>query len=160
VVCAALCFATSGTGDILREFVSVTSTDCKAMYDFLALSPLDFEELIRDLLQEELGILLESFGPGRDKGIDFRHSAAGHSTVVQAKHYGRSGNKQLLRAARLENKKVKALWPAVQRYILATSVSLSPGLKTQLVAAMPDTPLNSPVTKSRFFSFASGLQRR
>ena len=42
------------------------------MYDFLPLSPLDFEELVRDLLQAELNIRLESFGPGTDKGIDFR----------------------------------------------------------------------------------------
>jgi len=42
------------------------------MYDFRTLSPLDFEELVRDLLQAELQIRLESFSPGRDQGIDFR----------------------------------------------------------------------------------------
>jgi hypothetical protein len=39
-------------------------------YDFQTLSPLDFEELVRDLLQTEFGLLFESFGPGRDPGID------------------------------------------------------------------------------------------
>ena len=37
-------------------------------YDFQTLSPLDFEELVRDLLQAEFGLLFESFGPGRDLG--------------------------------------------------------------------------------------------
>jgi len=42
------------------------------MYDFRTLSPIDFELLVRDLLQAELGITMESFGPGKDGGIDFR----------------------------------------------------------------------------------------
>ena len=39
-------------------------------YDFTSLSSYDFEGLVRDLLQEELGITLESFTSGRDHGID------------------------------------------------------------------------------------------
>jgi hypothetical protein len=113
------------------------------MYDFLTLSPLDFEELIRDLLQAELNVRLESFGPGPDQGIDCRHSTGGRGIVVQAKHYGRSGTKKLLHAARMENGNVIALWPAVRRYILATSVSLSPALKNRIVAEMPGTPLDA-----------------
>ena len=123
-------------------FGIVTSTDCLSMYDFLTLSPLDFEELIRDLLQAELNVRLESFGPGPDQGIDFRHSTGGRGIIVQAKHYGRSGPKELLRATRMENDNVIALGPAVRRYILATSVSLSPALKNRIVAEMPDTPLD------------------
>ena len=46
------------------------------MYDFRTLSPLDFEELVRDLLQAEFGLLFESFGPVRDWGIDFRFAHA------------------------------------------------------------------------------------
>jgi hypothetical protein len=46
-------------------------------YDFQTLSPLDFEELVRDLLQAEFGLLFESFGPGSDLGIDFRSAIAG-----------------------------------------------------------------------------------
>jgi hypothetical protein len=102
------------------------------MYDFLTLSPLDFEELIRDLLQAELHVRLESFGPGPDQGIDFRHSTGSRGIIVQAKHYGRSGTNKLLRAARMENGKVNALGPAARRYILATSVSLSPGLTRRI----------------------------
>ena len=46
-----------------------------ADYDFTAcLSPLDFELLSKDLLEAELGIQLENFSEGRDKGIDLRYA--------------------------------------------------------------------------------------
>jgi hypothetical protein len=41
-------------------------------YDFRQLSPHDFEQLARDLIQARDGIFLESFKNGRDVGIDFR----------------------------------------------------------------------------------------
>jgi len=41
-------------------------------YDFKNLSPIDFEELCRDLLQKELEVTFESFTEGKDGGIDFR----------------------------------------------------------------------------------------
>ena len=56
-------------------------------YDFRNLSPLDFEELVRDLLQAECGMLFESFGPAKDLGIDFRFAFGSGRAVVQAKHY-------------------------------------------------------------------------
>jgi hypothetical protein len=52
------------------------------LYDFRTLSPLDFEELVRDLLQAELGIRFESFKPGKDLGIDFRFASGGGNAVV------------------------------------------------------------------------------
>ena len=109
------------------------------MYDFRTLSPLDFEELVRDLLQAEFGLLFESFGPGRDLGIDFRFARARGSAIVQAKHYPESGSAALLHVARKENEKVAKLKPV--RYLLATSASLSPPLKGKLQAAMPAAPL-------------------
>lgn len=46
-----------------------------ADYDFTTcLSPLDFELLSKDLLEAELGIQLEIFSAGRDKGIDLRYA--------------------------------------------------------------------------------------
>ena len=109
------------------------------MHDFRQLSPLDFENLVRDLLQAELGYRLESFGPGKDGGIDFRFARAGQTTVVQVKHYIGSPPAALLRAAKAENAKVAGLRP--ERYILATSSTLTPMLKDKLIAAMPDAPL-------------------
>lgn len=110
-------------------------------YDFSILSPLDFEELARDLLQAEFDLLFESFGPGRDLGVDFRFSTTqGGEAVVQVKHYT-SGIGALLQAAAKEDEKVARLKPA--RYILITSVSLSPSLKAKLKAALPSAPLSS-----------------
>lgn len=109
------------------------------MYDFRTLSPLDFEELVRDLLQAEFGLLFESFGPGRDLGIDFRFATAEGSAVVQAKHYADARADALVRTARAENDKVARLKPA--RYIFATSASLTPMLKGRLQDAMPAAQL-------------------
>jgi hypothetical protein len=113
-----------------------------ADYDFTdCLSPLDFELLSKDLLEAELGIELENFGEGRDKGIDLRYapvrgsgrtlfSSASFGTpqkppelIVQCKRYSSFAPLK----SELKNKelaKIVRLAPA--RYILTTSVSLSP----------------------------------
>lgn len=111
------------------------------MYDFRTLSPIDFELLIRDLLQAELGITMESFGPGKDGGIDFRFAMGDKDVVVQAKHYVAGGPRSLLRATVKEDSKVLKLTPS--RYILVTSLSLTPELKRKIIQAMPSTPVSA-----------------
>ena len=113
-----------------------------ADYDFTAcLSPLDFELLSKDLLEAELGIQLENFSEGRDKGIDLRYApvrGSGNTVfnlalmkfagkppelIVQSKRYSSFASLK----SELKNKelaKITKLKPA--RYILTTSVSLSP----------------------------------
>ncbi len=110
------------------------------MHDFRQLSPLDFENLVRDLLQEELKLRIESFGPGKDGGVDFRFARAGKTTVIQVKHYVETSGRALVRAAAKENEKVARLKP--DRYIFATSAGLTPPLKDQLIAALPDAPIS------------------
>lgn len=110
------------------------------MYDFRTLSPIDFELLVRDLLQAELSITMESFGPGKDGGIDFRFAIADQDVVVQAKHYVEGGPRSLLRAAMKEDRKVLKLAPS--RYIFVTSMSLTPELKRKIIQAMPSTPVS------------------
>ncbi len=112
-------------------------------YDFKTLSPLDFESLVRDLLQEELKITLESFKPGRDSGIDFRYAASVRNMlVVQAKHFVGSGfDKLISHLVKDELPKVKLLNP--ERYLIATSVPLSPLQKEKIVVAM-DSTIKSP----------------
>lgn len=113
-----------------------------AQYDFRSLSPIDFEILVRDLLQEELGVTLESFKAGKDLGIDFRYCRDTHSTlIVQCKHYVESGYDAMVYVLRkTELPKVTKLHPT--RYIFATSVALSAGQKDQIGA------LFSPFIKS------------
>jgi energy-coupling factor transporter ATP-binding protein EcfA2 len=108
-------------------------------YDFHTLSPLDFEELVRDVLQAHWGKTLETFGAGRDGGIDARYLDGPNKTIIQAKHYIGSGFKALLKAVSDERPKAVALRPT--RYIIATSVSLSPDRKDKIQAAIPGVPV-------------------
>jgi len=105
-------------------------------YDFKTLSPIDFEGLARDLLQEELTVTLESFKIGKDLGIDFRFARdKDHTIIVQCKHYVESGYDALLHVlVSKELKKIASLKP--RRYIVATSVPLSPGQKDDIVSAL------------------------
>jgi len=103
-------------------------------YDFRNLSPIDFEVLVRDLIQEELRIRLESFKVGRDKGIDFRYCPnKDQNLIVQAKRYIDTDYRSLFRALkRDEVPKVKQLNPS--RYILAISLGLTPVQKDNIVS--------------------------
>jgi hypothetical protein len=103
-----------------------------ADYDFRSLSPHDFELLCRDLLQRTLEVRLESFTIGRDAGVDFRHRKGDANLIVQCKHYAESGYDRLVRVlAGKERKKLDTLKPT--RYVLATSVGLTPTRKEELV---------------------------
>lgn len=100
-------------------------------YDFQQLSPHDLEILVQDLLQAEWGLILESFKTGRDGGIDLRYAKGDHRLIVQVKHYVRSGLSGLMRDLKAEAAKVSTLKPS--RYIVVTSVPLSPGNKQAIV---------------------------
>ena len=99
-------------------------------YDFKTLSPADFEDLARDLLSAELGIRLEGFGPGPDGGIDGRHCGKGGSLILQAKHKASSTFSSLKSVMKKERKAIDHLKP--ERYVLATSQSLTPLQKSKL----------------------------
>jgi len=110
-------------------------------YDFKCLSSDDFEVLIRDLLQKHMGITMESFKAGRDKGIDLRYSPSkDDNLIVQCKHYAETGYKGLLTTLKKEAIKVGKIKP--KRYIIATSVPLSPQNKEEIKC------LFSPYSKS------------
>lgn len=96
-------------------------------YDFLNISPFEFEILCRDLLQSELGVRLEAFGSGTDGGIDLRF-ADGGNLIVQCKRY--KDYSSLIQELKREVKKVNKLNP--ERYILTTSASLSPKQKENI----------------------------
>src|SRR5665648_33224 len=99
-------------------------------YNFLNLSPFDFEELTRDVLQEYYDINLESFTTGRDKGIDLRCSkGSNNDLIVQCKRY--NNYHSLKSDLKIECEKVKILNP--QKYILSTSVGLTPLNKDEII---------------------------
>jgi hypothetical protein len=102
-----------------------------AEYDFRSLSGYDFALLARDLLQVALGVPLESFSPGPDSGIDFRYRKKKVNLIVQCKHYATSGFSALISVLRRkERQKIDSLAPT--RYVLATSVPLTPRRKEQV----------------------------
>lgn len=105
-------------------------------YNYGALSPQDFEDISRDLLQAEWDVALEAFKQGRDTGIDLRYAASPDQTVViQCKHYLKSGFSALLRHLKnSELPKIEKLNP--DRYVVVTTVSLSPENKRSILQAL------------------------
>lgn len=98
-------------------------------YDFQILQPNEFEHFTRDLLQKKESVFVESFTSGRDGGIDLRFAKIkGENTIVQAKRY--KGYASLKRVLQKEIEKVKQLNP--KRYIISTSVGLTPDNKTEI----------------------------
>lgn len=98
-------------------------------YDFGVLQPAEFECLTRDLVQARERLFVESFTDGRDGGIDLRFAPAeGGTVIVQAKRY--KDFSSLFNELKREVSKVTKLNP--KRYIVATSVGLSPGNKTDI----------------------------
>jgi len=114
-----------------------------ADYDFTGLSPSDFEALCRDLLERSLDVPLQAFTSGRDRGIDLRHAPVeNRDWIVQCKHFVRSGYAKLRsHLKKKELPKIKRLQP--ERYILATSVGLSPSNVDELFRLL------SPFCKSK-----------
>lgn len=99
-------------------------------YDFSTLSADEFEDLSRDLVGADLAIRFEAFTVGTDSGIDGRHAVADGSIVLQAKHYFRSGFSKLKSKMKEERHSIDELNP--KRYVLATSVALTPANKDAL----------------------------
>jgi hypothetical protein len=102
-------------------------------YTFSTLNDRDFELLTQDLLQAEFGVTLEGFKSGKDQGMDLRYTRGDENLIAQCKHYYKSGLNKLIRD--LTNKKgefVKAKKLNSTRYILVTSVELSPINKAKI----------------------------
>ncbi|WP_458106592.1 restriction endonuclease [Arthrobacter sp. R3-55] len=96
------------------------------MYDFMTLSPHDFEHLMRDLLEASYGWKLKAFAAGPDGGVDLKVGSGSRKIVVQCKHYAGSTPAQLKKS--LEGEKTKMITERPGRYFVATSRKLS---KTQ-----------------------------
>jgi hypothetical protein len=100
----------------------------------MTLSPEDFENIVADLLSREWNVKIELFKNGKDNGIDLRSTRVLGSpsiTIIQCKRYSPHRFTELVRAVKSERKKIERLKPA--RYVLATSVPLSPDNKKILI---------------------------
>lgn len=96
-------------------------------YDYNILSPDEFEELVKDTLTAEHGVVYESFATGRDGGIDLRYSSpkGKATTIVQCKRYTSSSN-LMSNLIKHERPKIDHLKNKPTRYIVACSINLSP----------------------------------
>lgn len=105
-------------------------------YTFHSLSDADFEDLVCDLLQRLLNEpRLQRFSAGPDSGVDLLGGArATGNLVVQCKHYWRSRFSELKRSVARELPKLEKLQP--RRYLLATSLGLTPGNKEELLTML------------------------
>ena len=101
-------------------------------YNYHSLSSLEFEDLARDLIQARDKVILESFTSGKDSGIDFRYAHSKDDTmIVQVKRYKDDFRKLFNSLKTTEIPKLKKLNPS--RYILVTSVGLTPANKEKLI---------------------------
>lgn len=103
----------------------------------MTLSPRDFEALTADLLSKTLGQRLEVFKPGKDSGIDLRHALgigeSGH-LIVQCKRYAPHKFSELLRSLEAELDNLQQIKPG--RYLVSTTVALSPANKEKIASAL------------------------
>ena len=101
-------------------------------YDFKSLSPWEFEQLSRDLLKAGIGMEFELFKTGRDQGIDLRYSKSKNSEVIaQCKHYANSSFSNL--KTNIKNDEIgKIIKLSPQRYLLITSLGMTPGNKNEI----------------------------
>lgn len=110
-------------------------------HDFSALSSAQFEYLSADLIGRDAGIRFEQFGDGPDGGMDGRHARGPDLTVLQAKRYDENGFSELLRVMRNSRTAIDTMAPG--RYILSTSVSMSPDRKRKLMEVVGPSLLES-----------------
>lgn len=100
-------------------------------YSFSELNDKEFEELSIDLLSKKFNQQIERFKVGQDQGIDGRFFDIDGTTIIQCKHYLKSGVSQLISKLKTnELSKIHKLNPS--RYILTTSCPLSPSDKTKI----------------------------
>lgn len=107
-----------------------------------ALSDVDFELFVADLLGRELDLRFEINSRGPDRGVDLLATGAdGTVHVVQCKHYLNSSMSDLVRAARGEQSKLAASGRRVDKYTFVTSRRLARGGREKLHEAL--APLTS-----------------
>ena len=113
-------------------------------YTFEELNPIEFEDLVNDLLEKEYNVRIERFKEWRDRGIDWKFiDKEWKKIIIQTKHYlktGYNGLKQILEK-KIKNKKetwelvkvekLKKSWE-LDKYIFVTSIWLTVDNKKEI----------------------------
>ena len=101
-------------------------------YDFHdLLEPLEFQDLICDIIQLRDNIFLETYKEGRDSGIDGSYTDNSKKIIVQAKRYQQDFKKLYSHLQYTELPKVRKLNP--DRYILGVSADFKPEQKEKII---------------------------
>ncbi len=117
-------------------------------YDFHALlEPLEFQELVCDIVQLRENIFLETYKAGRDFGIDGFYTDGSKKIIVQAKRYQQNFKRLYGDLKHIELSKVQKLNP--DRYILGVSIDFQPGEKEKIVELFKDYITNTTDILSR-----------
>ncbi|MFE2991150.1 restriction endonuclease [Streptomyces sp. NPDC059262] len=102
--------------------------------DLRKLSDLDFEDLCKDMFEHLLGVPLEIFSSGPDGGVDLRYLGTNQNIVIQCKHWMKSGRAKLIRHLfDSELPKVDRIRPVPTRYIIASTVEMTPAAKDKIL---------------------------
>ncbi len=96
--------------------------------DWKQISPKEFEEIIRDLIGAHIGMRVESFGEGADGGIDLRMDNG--KIIVQCKRITGPFSELM---SKLRKEKPKLEKQNFNKYVIATTCSLSPMNKAQIM---------------------------
>lgn len=108
-----------------------------ANYNLEVLNDKEFEELCKDLLENEMGIQFQIFKRGKDKGIDLRYAeSVENQIIVQAKHMMKSKYTDLKTSLKKERSSMEKLAVMPQKYILMTTLNLSVGQTDEIVTQM------------------------
>lgn len=98
-------------------------------YNLFVLSPDEFENLSRDLIQKELDLFFESFATGKDGGIDFRYARNKQNVILQCKRHKSYAELK----SNLKKEALKPFLKTASRYILTMTVNLTPQNKTEIL---------------------------
>jgi len=102
-------------------------------FNFDILSPIEFEELSKDIIEKKLSMEFKVFKIGKDGGIDLRNKDNG--TICQCKHIKKySDLKSNLKKEVEKIKKIKGL----KKYYLIVSTELSPQNEDEIFDLLSD----------------------
>ena len=102
-------------------------------YNFDILSPIEFEELCKDIISDKLNMDFKSFKIGKDGGIDLRNRENG--IICQCKHIKKFSD--LKSALKKEKEKLKSI-RGLREYYLMVSTELTPKNEEEILELMED----------------------
>ncbi|MFJ3840582.1 restriction endonuclease [Streptomyces sp. NPDC090054] len=105
-------------------------------YDFVSLSPYDFEVFVRDLLSAQDRLIYSTYRVGADGGIDLKAATDKGWVVAQCKHTPSADKSSVLRAARSEAGKAAGMGFTPVRYVFVTSAELTPAAERETQEAL------------------------